>query len=137
MRRYTIIEHTADTGFIAYGKDKKELFSNAAFALFNIISDTKKIRESVSWQLEVTAQDEIELLIRWLNELLYLFDSEKALLNHFEIKELSQGNLKAEVLGEVRDAARHPIKIGVKSATYHMLEIVKNKYYHVRVILDI
>lgn len=137
MRRYTLIEHTADTGFIAYGKDKKELFSNAAFALFDIITESGKVREATSWQVEVTAQDEIELLIRWLNELLFLFDSERALLSRFDIKELSSGLLRAEVFGEVRDITRHPVKIGVKAATYHMLEIVKNKYYHARVILDI
>ncbi len=137
MKRYAIIEHTADIGFVAYGKDKKELFSNAAFALFEIMTDLEKVSESASWHVEVKAADEIELLVRWLNELLYLFDSEKVLLRRFDIKELSDGFIKAEVFGEVRDPARHPIKLGVKSATYHMLEILKNRYYHARVILDI
>ena len=137
MKRYSLVEHTADMGFIAYGKDKKELFSNAAFALFDIITELSKVREAASWLVEVKAQDEIELLVRWLNELLYLFDSEKVLLNRFDITELSTVLIRAEVFGEVRDPLRHPVKTGVKSATYHMLEIVKNKYYHAQVILDI
>lgn len=137
MKRYTLIEHTADMGFIAYGKDKEDLFANAAFALFDIMTELGKVKESVSWQLEVEAYDDIELLVRWLNELLFLFDSEKALLSRFDIKELSKGLIRAEVFGEIRDPERHRVKIGVKSATYHMLEIVKNKYYHAQVILDI
>lgn len=137
MKRYALIEHTADMGFIAYGKDKEDLFGNAAFALFDIMTELGKVKESVSWQVEVKAYDEIELLVRWLNELLYLFDSEKALLSRFDIKELSQGLIRAEVFGEIRDPERHRVKTGVKSATYHMLEIVKNRYYHAQVILDI
>lgn len=137
MKRYSLIEHTADMGFIAYGKDKRELFSNAAFAVFDVMTDLGKVKESNSWKVEVKAQDELELLVRWLNELLFLFDTEKALLKRFEIKELSPVSLSANVFGEVRDPARHPVKIGIKSATYHMLEIVKNSYYHARIILDI
>lgn len=137
MKRYILVEHTADMGFIAYGKDKKELFSNAAFALFSIMTDLNKVKERASWQVEVNASDEIELLVKWLNELLYLFDGERALLSRFDIKELNPGFITAQVFGEVRDPARHTVKTGVKAATYHMLEIVKNKYYHAQVILDI
>ena len=137
MKRYSLVEHTADMGFIAYGRNKKELFSNAAFALFDIITELNKVKETASWQIEVKAQDELELLIRWLNELLYLFDSEKVLLHRFHIIELSTVLIRAEVFGEVIDPLRHPIKTGVKSATYHMLEILKNKYYHAQVILDV
>src|SRR5512136_608070 len=40
-RGFEIIDHTADVGIIAYGKDIEELFCNAALALFSLIAETE------------------------------------------------------------------------------------------------
>ena len=39
MRRYKILDHTADIGVIVYGKDLKALFENAGGAFFHLICD--------------------------------------------------------------------------------------------------
>ncbi|MBU3933351.1 MAG: archease, partial [Candidatus Omnitrophica bacterium] len=44
MKRYEIIDHTADIGLRAYGKDLKQLFTNAAYGMFDILADLKKVR---------------------------------------------------------------------------------------------
>ena len=135
---FDIIDHTADMGIIVYGGDIKQLFHNAALALFSLIIDIRSIKEKLWHQVEVSSENRDNLLVEWLNELIYLFDAEQLLFNHFEIESLDDNSLKAICRGEKFDPARHKIKMGVKAATYYMLEIARDsKGYRARVIFDI
>ena len=135
---FEIIDHTADVGIIAYGADIKQLFSNAALALFSLITEPESITEKLHHNLEISSEDIDSLLVEWLNELIYLFDAEHVLFNKFEIKSLSHNRLKATCYGEKIDPLRHKIKIGVKAATYYMLKIDRdNDSYKAQVIFDI
>ena len=135
---FDIINHSADAGIIAYGEDIKQLFSNASLALFSLITDVQDIKEKLSHQVEVNSDNRDDLLVEWLNELIYLFDADYLLFNRFEFESLDDNQLKANCYGEKFDPARHRIKIGVKAATYHMLKIAKDsKGYKAQVIFDI
>jgi SHS2 domain-containing protein len=135
--RFEVIDHTADVGIVAYGKDLKEAFANAAFGMFSLIANLEKVRGSISREIDVQSTDQEALLVDWLNELLYLFDVEHIIFKRFEITALSQKKLKAKVYGEKIDTSRHQLKTAVKAATYHMLKIEKNKGVRVQFILDI
>ncbi len=137
MKKFDIIEHTADTGIVAYGAELEEAFANAAYAMFTLIADLEDVKEVVCRQIEVEAGDREDLLVSWLNELLYLFDVEGVIFRRFKITELSGTSLKAEGYGELTDKARHSLKAGVKAATYHMLRVEKDNGYSVRVIFDV
>lgn len=136
MKRFEFIEHTADTGLIAYGDTLAEAFANAAYGMFSIITDPDDVKEVESRQVTVSEPDKEALLFAWLNDLIYLFDVETILFNRFEIVELSEGGLEAICHGEKYDASRHHLKTEVKSATYHMLKVDEEKNT-VRVIFDI
>lgn len=135
-KRFEFIEHTADIGIIAYGKDLKEAFANAAYGLFSIMADLESVGETISYNVEVTADDIEALLFEWLNELIYIFDAKGLILKRFDITEFSDLSLKAVCYGEKYDPARHKVKLGVKAATYHMLQVdrVKNQ---LQVIFDV
>ncbi len=137
MKKFDIIEHTADIGIVAYGRELKEAFANAAYAMFTLIADLEGVGEDIRRQIEVEAGDRESLLVSWLNELLYLFDVEGIIFKKFKVTELSETSLKAEGYGELIDKARHSLKAGVKAATYHMLRVEKDKGYSVRVIFDV
>jgi SHS2 domain-containing protein len=135
---YEIIDHTADVGIIAYGADVEELFSNAALALFSLITEPERIEEKLHVDLEVNSEGRDSLLVEWLNELIYLFDVKHILFNRFDIESLTHNDLKATCYGENFDPMRHKIKIGVKAATYHMLKLEKNGGgYKSQIIFDI
>ena len=51
----------------------KELFVNAAYGMFDIIADLEGLKSSVSIDLDLKADSKEELLIAWLDELLYNF----------------------------------------------------------------
>jgi SHS2 domain-containing protein len=136
MNRFELIDHTADIGLNAYGKDLPEAFANAAFGMFSIIADLDMVREVETRRVDVTADDLESLLFEWLNSLLYYFDVEMLLFNRFDIIEFGDTGLVADCRGEKFDSSRHQIKTGVKSATYHTLE-VNRKENRLRVIFDI
>ena len=136
MKRFQLIEHTADTGLIAYGKNLAEAFANAAFGLFSIIAELKPVKETESRQIELCEDDPEALLFEWLNSLIYLFDVEMVLFKRFDIIDFNGLRLKAVCHGEKYDPSRHHLKTGVKSATYHLLKVDKEKN-EVRVIFDI
>ncbi len=137
-KSFEFIDHTADVGIIAYGTEIKQVFANAALALFSLITELENIREELKYDVEVVSEDRESLLVEWLNELIYLFDAEHVLLKNFDVQSLSSTRLKATCYGEKIDPSRHKLKTGVKAATYHMLRIDKdNKGYKAQIIFDI
>jgi SHS2 domain-containing protein len=137
-KAFELTDHTADVGIVAYGADIKELFSNAALALFSLITEPGSIEERSHVNLKVRSDEKDSLLVDWLNELLYLFDTTHILFNRFDIRRLTHNELKATCHGETFDPMKHKIKTGVKAATYHILKLDKNNDgYKAQVILDI
>jgi len=135
---FEIIDHTADAAVIAYGVDLKQLFSNAALALFSLVTDPESIRQELQRDVKIISEDKDSLLVEWLNELIYLLDAEHILFSRFDIERLTNDSLKASCYGENVDPLRHRIRVGVKAATYHMLKIDKDSDgYKVQIIFDI
>ncbi len=138
-KEFEVIEHTADIGIRAFGIDLAGAFANAARGMFSLITDLNKINEAIYRDVEVAAPDRETLLVEWLNELLFLFDTEQLLFKRFYIGALTETGLQARCYGERVDKSRHELKRGIKSATYHMLKVErKTDYeYRVEVLLDI
>jgi len=123
-------------GLAAYGKDLPEAFANAAYGMFSIIAGLDTVQEVESRRVEVNADDNEGLLFEWLNSLLYYFDVEMLLFKRFDIMEFGEERLVAQCSGEKYDPSRHQLKTGIKSATYHLLEVDKEKN-RVQVIFDV
>ena len=136
MKRYELIEHTADMGLIAYGHDLAEAFANAAYGLFSIMADLGQVKERETRQIELKEEDAETLLFEWLNRLLYVFDVEMLLLKRFDMERFDGSGLKATCYGEKYDPARHRLIRGVKSATYHMMKVDRERN-RVQVIFDV
>jgi len=141
MKEFEIIDHTADIGIVAYGKTKREVFINAAKGMFEIIAGgNRDLKENFYAKIKLEAKSLEDLLIAWLNELLYLSEVKLVILNKFIIKELSDGQIKAEVGGTKINHLSIRIKREVKAVTYHRLEIKKDEesgLWRAQVIFDI
>jgi SHS2 domain-containing protein len=138
MKRFDVVEHTADTGIVAYGGDMREAFANAAYGMFSLMADLEQVREETSRYVEADAGDRESLAVSWLNELLYMFDVEGIVFKRFDILELTNTRLKADAYGEKAEASRHGLRGGVKAATYHMLKVSEDRgRWRVRVIFDV
>ena len=134
---FEILDHTADVGIIAYGADLKQAFASAARALFSLITELDDVEEIIHQDIKLTASDKESLLVGWLNELIYRFDTEGILFKRFDISQLSDTHLEARGYGEKVDSSKHSLKTGVKGATYHMLKVDKTDGFRVQVLFDI
>jgi SHS2 domain-containing protein len=138
MKRYEQLEHTADIRVRVYGADMNDLFSNAAFGMFDIIADLEGLKESVSMDFDLAADNYEELLVRWLDELLYNFYTKWIIFFGFEILELSETRVKARASGRHLGENRNRLKTEIKAATYHDLRINRStEGYWVDIIFDI
>lgn len=115
--------HTADAGFILWGETLGDLFIQGAQALMSLMTDRRRVRRRQEVLTSLEAPDREALLVEWLNHLLYLFDTKSFLVREVTILELVDNRLQARLQGEELDLERHPVKTGVKAATYHQLAI--------------
>ena len=137
MGDFEYMDHTADVGIVATGKDLREAFAQAAKGLFDFMADMSGVREAETCDVSIAAPDRDALLVAWLNELLFLCEVEHRYFCRFEIYELEETCLKARCHGERFDPGRHRLKSGVKSATYHMLQVEDGSPARVQVVLDV
>ncbi len=135
---YEIFDHTADIGIKICAFDLKGIFVEAGKALFDVITDITSVEERLERNVAVTADGGEELLVAWLNELLYLFEVYNLLFCDFIVTELDGKLLVAIAKGESFNEKKHVIKTAVKAVTYHQLEIREfNGKWEAKVILDI
>lgn len=132
--RFEVIEDkaTADICLRIKGKDIEELFENAAYALFSVISDIDQIDAKETKEIELSANNRNALLVDYLNELIYHWDAKKMLYNGFncEINESEKEiRLISDNLGEKYNHQTHDLYTEVKAATYYGLDIKNTKQH--------
>jgi SHS2 domain-containing protein len=141
-KRFEFLEHTADLYIAAYGSSLEEAFENAAYAMFEGMTNLAKVQPLREDKVEVEGYDEQALLYNWLEALLVKFELTGNLYSRFKItnmKKTSKGfHLEANVWGERFNPKKHVSKVGVKAVTYHRMEIIKqHDLVTVKFILDI
>jgi len=134
--KYKFLEHTADIKFQSFGNSVEEVFENSALAMFNSMSD-EKVKEKKSFKINVKGKDFESLLYNFLEELLFLFDSENFFMSKVKnIKITKDFKLEGEVVGD--DAKNYEIHIDIKAITYNEMFVKKegNKFI-VQVVMDV
>lgn len=123
------LDHTGDTAVEVCGADAPELFREAGRALTELYVDVEQgapVEVRAARELRLEAEDGESLLIDFLNELIYLFDTEGFLCAGLKVAKLSlepPAVLEARVEGESFDPERHCSLTEVKAATFHGAEI--------------
>ena len=138
QKPYEVFEHTADIGLNVYGSTLPELFIHAAQGMGSLMVAPEQVQVRVSREIVVEGHDTISLLIAWLNELIFLFDTEYLLLHQFQIDVLTETQLKARASGEPYDAQRHDLSSAIKAVTWHEAVVEQTDGgYKARIIFDI
>ena len=112
---FKILEHPSDIGIEAYGNNLKEAFEQSAVGLISIILDPSKIESVETKKIEIYSTDYEQLLVKWLNEILYLYDGENFVSGNFQIESLSPTSLTANIKGEYFNNGKHATKMDLKS----------------------
>ena len=120
---YEVFEHTADLGLRVHAATREELYVDAARGLFSVVvANPAAVRIVDNRTIEIEGTQDDYLLFDWLNELLYLFDTQRLLLVQFSVR-LHELGLTATCAGEPIDPARHIMEHEVKAITYHGLKV--------------
>ncbi len=126
---FKYLEHTSEAKFQADGRDMAEAFENAALAVFNIMVDTKKVKPVMRKKIKTQAGTKEELLFDFVDDLLFIMDSESFLLNKVEKMEYSEKGgkhtISCELLGD--KAKNYETHGDVKAPTYDSMSIKEGK----------
>jgi len=135
---FRLLEHPADLGLEAWGGTLAAAFEQAARGLVAIILDPGTIGENETREISLSARDPDQLLVKWLEEVLYLYDGAGFVPSSVRVEELSETHVRAVLRGDPFDHDRHVTRLDVKAITYHQLSISSSGGRHrIRVYLDI
>lgn len=134
---------TADVAIEATGKTLEELFTSAAMAVEEVMADLKTISPRMEKEIKLENEKIDQLPLDFLEELVFLKDTEQLLFNKFmtDIK-INKKNkkyiLSAKASGEKIDFHKQKVKADVKAVTYHLFALEETKEgWKTRIILDI
>jgi len=145
-KMFETFEHKADIGVRGKGNTLESAFEECAKAMISVMLDIDSIEPRKSHVIKLKSSDESNLLISFLNELLFLKDTKKMIYSKFRVKieesafenNLKEFTLKATCFGEKIDLKKHDFLVDVKAATYSQLRVVQeDKIFVAQCIVDV
>jgi SHS2 domain-containing protein len=138
MERFEVLDISGDIGIKAFGKSLNEVFMNVSLGMYSLITDLSSIKEKKTIDISAESHSLDGLLVSWLNELIFHFDTNGFIGKKIEIKHFSDTRIIAAVSGEEFNPEYHEGKLLIKAATYHRLRIEKiGDIWEIDVIFDI
>ena len=135
---YSFEEHTADVKFTAEGKTLEETFIEATKALNETIYGKIRILEQRSIKVEIEGTDLENLLYKFLEEILFLLDSENFVVGSVKDLEIysETKKLTATLWGD--NAENYAFTNDVKAVTYNDMKIeLQDGKWKIKVVLDV
>ena len=96
MKKYEQTDHTADIGLKIFGNSLPDLFANAGYALSDTLTDTSKVIPATKKAFRLQRDSREELLVEWMGDLLYTFETEGLIFSRFNIISVKKNSLSAE-----------------------------------------
>lgn len=146
MKQFEILDISGDAGIRAFGNNLQELFVNAATGMYSLITDLENIQDMKKLDISAQGSSLEGLLVSFLNELIFHFDTYGFIGKSITIKSWQAGepesgqaySLEANLTGEEFDPEHHEGKLLIKAATYHKLLVEKKDgLYQAEIIFDI
>jgi len=116
--------HGADAGVRGFGPTIEQAFEQAALALTGIVTDAK-ITELGTVEVTCEAPDIEQLLVEWLNAIIYEMAVRKMVFGRFKVV-LIDTRLDGTMWGEHIDQDKHMPVCEPKGATYTSLRVAKD-----------
>jgi SHS2 domain-containing protein len=138
---YTFFDHTGDTGVRLSGETLAQLFADAAAAFTDCITALDGVEPKRPEEVDVDAPELDLLLVDFLSELLYRFDTRGWLTRFAEVDVYEKDGgwaLQGTLRGERLDTSRHAVRVLIKAITYHGLPVQQaNGVWTANVVFDL
>jgi SHS2 domain-containing protein len=129
---YEWIEHTAEVELRVEAESREAVLGEALAAFAELVSREDR-GEPVEHEVTAEAQDDATLLAAWLDELVFLAETEDFVPERLQRLDMDDTRLRAVVAGR-RGRPAHL----VKAVTYHGLEFALNgEVWRAKVVLDV
>ena len=137
MKNIETLDMSGDAGLKVRGSSLEELFANAASGMSGLITDMRDIASTEERESSLKSDSLEDLLILWLNELIFLFDRDGFIGKSFNVN-LEGNTLTAKISGGIFDPSLNEKRLLLKAATYHRLSLKKMKsLWEAVVVFDI
>jgi len=138
-KTFEILDHTADLGILVGGEDLESLFQNAAHAMLQIMMDFHPEQTGRTRGISVEAADLPDLMVRWLGEILYLFEGENQWVIQTKIHSITPVHLDAQIETIPFSSTMHEHLTEIKAVTYHQIEVNRDNagLWKARIIFDL
>jgi SHS2 domain-containing protein len=138
MEKFEVVDISGDAGIRAYGETLEDVFTNAAIGMYSLVTDLEGIGEIKEIVVTAESRSLEGLLVSWLNELIFHFDTYGFIGREIRVETLQNNRIVAKISGEDFDPERHERRLLIKAATYHQLSMEKKEGHWVaNVIFDI
>jgi SHS2 domain-containing protein len=135
---YLLLDHTADLGIEIHGSDPVALFKKAGIALLHLIFGDIGPNGTDVIKISVSGEDFSDLMVKWLTEILYLYEGDHLVITEIIIDSLSPTAIAATLNFSPYTPSQHEILREIKAVTYHQIEVTeKNGAWKSRVIFDL
>jgi len=122
---YRFVDHTADALVECRAKTFEELLETAAHALYAVAFRETQARIDIEKVIEVEGETREELLVRWLQELIYLMEVRYFVASVFQFERADATGVRARVAGYTCHPGERDAE--VKAATYHEMAIEETR----------
>jgi SHS2 domain-containing protein len=120
---YEHLDISGDAGVRATGATEEEAFASAALGMYALITAPRDVAEEKSIRVEVKSHSREGLLVGFLNELVFQFDTYGFVGKRVEVNAMEEQRIDATITGEDFDPARHESNLLIKAATYHGVKV--------------
>lgn len=121
------LSHTADIQLHSWGRDLKEAFEQAAICMFGYMTELSKVDVDFSacFEINVSGHDLESLLFRFLDELLFVFSTDRIVCRNVIIQEFNMNSFSivATCFGERFSLDKHPQGTEIKAITFSNMQI--------------
>lgn len=130
----------ADVCIEAAGKKPGEMFEQAGLATTAVMADLKTVKKKLKKTFELESEEMGKLFFEFLEELVYIKDTEGLLFSAYKVKitKKKMYKLKANCYGDKIDMENQTLLADIKAVTLHMFEVknAQGKWF-ARFVLDI
>jgi len=135
---YELLDHTSDLRVRVSGKSLSDIFVCAATAAMDSITDRSKVAPRGRVEIAALGETYEELLVHWLEEILYLVETKGMVFREFGVNEIRNNGVLGWAKGEAVEPDRHELYSEIKAVTFHNLKIeASNAGYTVEIVFDI
>jgi SHS2 domain-containing protein len=128
---YESLDHTADLALRVWAPDTRELIEQAAAGFIGLMVDPDTVEPEQEVAISATGQGPEELLVGWLNEILFAFDARGLAPARAKLDALTETEVRGRLYG-------HEVRNVFKAVTYHDLVVKRlGDLLEVSIVFDV